>query len=46
MVLRCFRKILGFAFKDHITKEEIRERIGTAIGPHDVYVLISVINIK
>ena len=31
---RCFRKLLGISYKEHITNEEVKTRIGNAIGPH------------
>ena len=33
--MRCYRKILGITYKDHITNEEVRNKIENAIGPHD-----------
>ena len=33
--MRCYRKILGISYKDHITNEEVRSRIAGAIGPHE-----------
>ena len=43
MEMRCFRKLLGISYRDHnvITNEEIKARIGNAIGPYED-VLISV----
>ena len=32
--MRCFRKLLGISYRDHITNEEVKARIGNAIGPH------------
>ena len=29
------RKLLGFSYKDHITNEEVKARIGNAVGPHE-----------
>ncbi|GFO18712.1 endonuclease-reverse transcriptase [Plakobranchus ocellatus] len=34
MEMRCYRRILGFSYKDHITNEEVSRRIENAIGPH------------
>ncbi|GFO12964.1 retrovirus-related pol polyprotein line-1 [Plakobranchus ocellatus] len=34
MEIRCFRRLLGISYKDHITNEEVRRRIENAIGPH------------
>ena len=33
--IRCFRKLLGILFNDHITNEEVKARIGNAIGPYE-----------
>ncbi|XP_063609075.1 uncharacterized protein LOC134783216 [Penaeus indicus] len=33
--MRCYRKILSISYKDHITNEEVRNRIYTTIGEHD-----------
>ena len=33
--MRCFRKLLGIWYRDHITNEEVKARIGSAIGPDD-----------
>ena len=33
--MRCFRKLLGISFKDHNTNEEVKDRIGNAIGPYN-----------
>ena len=35
MEMRCYRKILDISYRDHITNEEVRNRIQQAIGPHD-----------
>ena len=32
---RCYRKILRFSYKDHVTNEEVRAKIQQAIGPHE-----------
>ena len=32
--MRCFRRLLGISYKDHITNEEVRSRIQKAIGPY------------
>ena len=34
MKMRCYRKILRFPYKDHVTNEEVRAQIQQAIGPH------------
>ena len=31
----CFRKLLGIWYRDHITNEEVKARIGNAIGPYE-----------
>ena len=33
--LRCFRNLLGIPYRDHITNEEVKARIGNAIGPYE-----------
>ena len=33
METRCFRKLLGISYRDHITNEKVKARIGNAIGP-------------
>ena len=33
--MRCFRKLLGISYRDHITYEEMKARIGNAIGPYE-----------
>ena len=35
MEMRRFRKLLGISYRDHITNEEVKARIGNAIGPAD-----------
>ena len=30
--MRCFRRLLGISYKDHITNEEVKNRIRQAIG--------------
>ena len=35
MEMRCYRKILHFSYKDHVTNEEVRAQIQHAIGPHE-----------
>ena len=29
--MRCFHKLLGFSYRDHITKEEVKTRIGNLL---------------
>ena len=31
--MRCFRRLLGISYRDHVTNEEVRSRIRQAIGP-------------
>ena len=33
--MRCFRKPLGISYRYHITNEEVKARIGNAIGPYE-----------
>ena len=33
--MRCFLKLLGISNRDHITYEEMKARIGNAIGPYE-----------
>ena len=33
--IRCFRKLLGISYRDHITNEEVKARIGNAIGSYE-----------
>ena len=33
--MRCFRKLLGISYRDHITNEEVKARIGKAIRPYE-----------
>ena len=33
--MRCFRKLLGISYRDQITNEEVKARIGSAIGPYE-----------
>ena len=35
MEMRCSRKLLGISYRDHITNEEVKARIGNAIGPYE-----------
>ena len=35
MEMRCFCKLLGISYRDHITNEEVKARIGNAIGPYE-----------
>ena len=33
--MRCYRRHLNFSYKDHVTNEEVRNRIQNAVGVHD-----------
>ena len=33
--MRCYRRLLNISYKDHVTKEEVCNRIQNAIGVHD-----------
>ena len=33
--MRCFSKLLGISYRDHITNEEVKTRIGNTIGPYE-----------
>ena len=33
--LKCFRKLLGISYRDHLTNEEVKARTGNAIGPYE-----------
>ena len=33
--MRCFHKLLGISYRDHITNEEVKARIGSTIGPYE-----------
>ena len=33
--MRCYRKILRISYKDHVTNEEVRNKIQQATGPHE-----------
>ena len=35
MEMRCYRKILGISYNDHVTNEEVRAKIQPAIGLHE-----------
>ncbi|GFO31515.1 eukaryotic translation initiation factor 3 subunit f [Plakobranchus ocellatus] len=41
METRCYRRLLGISYKDHITNEEVSRRIENAIEPHvDLLVIV------
>ena len=33
--MRCYRRVLNFSYKDHVTNEEVRRKIQAAIGEYD-----------
>ena len=33
--MRCFHKLHNISYRDHITNEEVKVRIGNAIGPYE-----------
>ena len=33
--MKCFHKLLSVSFRDHITNEEVKARVGNAIGPYE-----------
>ena len=33
--MRCYRRLLNISYKDHVTNEEVRNRVQYAIGVHD-----------
>ena len=33
--MRCYRRLLNISYKDHVTNEEVRRKIQTAIGEYD-----------
>ena len=35
MEMRRYRKILRISYKDHVTNEEVRDKIQQAVGPHE-----------
>ena len=39
--MRCYRRLLNISYKDHITNEEVRNRIQNAIGvPDDLLTMV------
>ena len=40
MEMRCYRNVLHFSYKDHVTNNEVRANIQQAIGPHEVLLTI------
>ena len=35
MEMRCYRKLLGISYKDHVTNEEVRAKIQQAVGSNE-----------
>ena len=33
--MSCYRRLLNISYKDHVTNEEVRNRIQSAVGAHD-----------
>ena len=33
--MRCFHKLLGISYRDHLANEEVKARTGNAIGPYE-----------
>ena len=33
--MRCFRRLLGISYRDHVTNEKVGNRIRQAIGPYE-----------
>ena len=33
--MRCFQRLLGISYRDHVTNEKVRNRIRQAIGPYE-----------
>ena len=40
--MRCYRRLLNISYKDHVTNEEVCNRIQNAIGVHDDLLLTMV----
>ena len=40
--MRCYRRLLNISYKDHVTNEEVRNRIQNATGVHDE--LLTIVN--
>ena len=39
--MRCYRRLLNISYKDHVTNEEVRNRIQNAIGVHvDLLIMV------
>ena len=37
---RCYRRLLNISYKDHVTNEEVRRKIQTAIGKNDEFLTL------
>ena len=35
LMMRCYRRLLNISYKEHVTNEEVRNRIQNSIGVHD-----------
>ena len=33
--MRCYRRLLNISYKNHVTNEEVRRKIQTAVGEYD-----------
>ena len=33
--MRCYRRFLNISYKDHVTNEDVRNRIQNAVGVHN-----------
>ena len=40
MDMRCYRKILHISYKDHVTNEELCDKIQPALGPHEDFLTV------
>ena len=38
--MRCYRTLLNISYKDHVTNEEVRNRIQNATGMHDDFTMV------
>ena len=38
--MRCYRTLLNISYKDHVTNEEVCNRIQNAIGVHDILTMV------
>ena len=38
--IRCYRRLLNISYKDHVTNEEVRRKIQTAIGEYDELLIL------